>query len=263
MTVDEYERIVAAGALLEPGRVELIDGYLVEKMGKNPKRRYTTEEVRDAFRDRLPPGWTPRQEQPVQIPAYDEAEPDVAIVRGSNADYRHRIPAAADVALLVEVSDSSLPLDRGPKLSAYEGEDPRLLDRQPGRPPGRGLHRPETGPLPVARRLQDGPAGAGGDRRPVVRPDRRRRHPAVTSVPLHRAPIARRSMRLKAIGMNKWIDPDAVVQAFYWTDERGPHLKVNLENGAEPEYTDPGEIERLAKLLKIWNSIRDQASNHP
>ena len=35
ITVDEYERIIAAGALEDPGRVELIDGYLVDKMAKN------------------------------------------------------------------------------------------------------------------------------------------------------------------------------------------------------------------------------------
>jgi Uma2 family endonuclease len=33
ITVDEYERINEAGALEDPSRVELIDGYMVEKMG--------------------------------------------------------------------------------------------------------------------------------------------------------------------------------------------------------------------------------------
>ena len=55
----------------------------------------------------------------MRIPDYDEPEPDVAIVRGSDADYRHRVPTPADVALLVEVSDSTLDQDRGKKLEAY------------------------------------------------------------------------------------------------------------------------------------------------
>ncbi len=59
------------------------------------------------------------KEEPVRIPAYDEPEPDVAIIRGTDADYEHRIPTAADVALLVEVSDSTLVQDRGKRLSAY------------------------------------------------------------------------------------------------------------------------------------------------
>jgi len=71
-------------------------------------------------------------------------------------------------------------------------------------------------------------------------------------------------MRLKEIGTHKWIDPRAVVQAFYWKDDQGnPHLKVNLTSGAETEYTDPGEIERLAKLLKIGDSLRDHRDPAP
>jgi hypothetical protein len=33
ITVDEYERIIRAGALEDPGKVELIDGYLLDKSG--------------------------------------------------------------------------------------------------------------------------------------------------------------------------------------------------------------------------------------
>ena len=39
ITVDEYERIIDAGALKDPSRVELVDGYIVEKMGKNAAHR--------------------------------------------------------------------------------------------------------------------------------------------------------------------------------------------------------------------------------
>ena len=33
----------------------------------------------------------------MRFPAHDEPEPDIAIVRGTDADYRRRIPTAADV----------------------------------------------------------------------------------------------------------------------------------------------------------------------
>ena len=55
----------------------------------------------------------------MRIPTFDEPEPDIAIVRGSDADYRRRIPTAVDVALLVEVSESTLSQDRGKKRTAY------------------------------------------------------------------------------------------------------------------------------------------------
>jgi Uma2 family endonuclease len=119
ITVDEYERIVEAGALEDPSRVELIDGYLVTKMGKNAAHRFTTKEALKALDNRLPPGWTSQKEEPVRIPDHDEPEPDIAIIRGSDADYRRRIPTAADVALVVEVSGRTLIRDRGKKRLAY------------------------------------------------------------------------------------------------------------------------------------------------
>ena len=151
---------------------------------RTPEHGYSTKETLKALDSRLPAGWTSRKEEPVRIPEYDEPEPDVAIVRGTDADYRHRIPTAADVALLVEVSETTLSQDRGKKLDGLcQGRDPRLLDRQPGRPPGRGLHPAgEGGPLPVAQGLQAGPASPGHDRRPAAPPDRRRRHPALTAM---------------------------------------------------------------------------------
>jgi len=119
ITVDEYERIIEAGALEDPSRVELIDGYMVNKMGKKAEHSYATMQTTKALGARLPDGWSPRQEQPVRIPDYDEPEPDVSIVRGSDVDYEHRIPTAADVALLVEVSDTTLKLDRSRRFSIY------------------------------------------------------------------------------------------------------------------------------------------------
>src|ERR1700679_1187469 len=119
ITVDEYERIIAAGALDDPPRVELIDGELVDKMGKTAEHGYAAKQTLKALDIRLPAGWTWRREEPVRIPDFDEPEPDVAIVRGSDADYEHRIPTAADVALLVEVSGSTLNQDRGKKSVAH------------------------------------------------------------------------------------------------------------------------------------------------
>jgi Uma2 family endonuclease len=119
ITVDEYERIIASGSLEDPSRVELIDGYMVDKLGKNASHTYATKETLEALDRRLPAGWTSRKEEPVRIPEFDEPEPDIAIVRGSDADYRRRIATAADVALLVEVSETTLRQDLGKKRTAY------------------------------------------------------------------------------------------------------------------------------------------------
>ena len=119
ITVDEYERIILAGALKDPDRIELLNGYMVDKMAKSPQHGYSTRKVLDALGSLIGPGLTWRSEQPVRIPDYDEPEPDVAIVRGSTEDYAYRIPGPDEVGLLIEVSFTSLDQDRGEKRMAY------------------------------------------------------------------------------------------------------------------------------------------------
>jgi Uma2 family endonuclease len=119
ITVDEYERIILAGALKDPDGVELVDGYMVDKMAKSPQHGYSTRKVLDALGGLIGPGRTWRPEQPVRIPDYDEPEPDIAIVRGSTEDYAYRIPGPDDVGLLIEISLWSLDYDRGEKRMRY------------------------------------------------------------------------------------------------------------------------------------------------
>jgi Uma2 family endonuclease len=118
INVHTYERIVAAG-VLDGERVELIDGYVVRKMPNNPPHSWSTRKILDLLAGFLPPGWTWRLGQPVRILEFNEPEPDIAIVRGNNDDYKHRPPEPTDVALLVEISDSAPDLEHGGKLSAY------------------------------------------------------------------------------------------------------------------------------------------------
>jgi len=136
ITIDEYERIIQAAALDDPDRVELIDGYLVDKMGKSAEHGYATKKTLMALEALLLDGWTWRSEQPVRIPNHDEPEPDVTIVRGTDEDYEHRLPGPNDVGLLIEVSLATLDRDRNEKLSAYARGGIRvywiinLVDRQ-------------------------------------------------------------------------------------------------------------------------------------
>ena len=87
-------------------------------MPKNPPHSWSTKVLLRALDRLLGMGWTWRLEQPLRIPEYTEPEPDIAIVRGSDDDYKHRTPEPADLALLVEVSESTLDRDQGEKLSA-------------------------------------------------------------------------------------------------------------------------------------------------
>jgi Uma2 family endonuclease len=115
MTVDEYERI---GGMLDDDRVELINGYLVRKMSKNPPHISAVKRLYRILDRMLPAGWTWQKEDPVRIPDFDEPEPDVTILRGNDDDYRTRIPEPQDVALVIEASEPTLDRDRGEKMVA-------------------------------------------------------------------------------------------------------------------------------------------------
>jgi Uma2 family endonuclease len=115
-SVDEYERMLE---VLEDTSVELIDGYVVNKMGKKSGHVWSVGAVRKSLAARLPSGWSWRKEDPVRIPEFDEPEPDITIVRGSEDDYLERHPEPPDIAMVVEVSETTLSRDRGEKLLAY------------------------------------------------------------------------------------------------------------------------------------------------
>jgi Uma2 family endonuclease len=112
ITVDEFERIIASGSLNEPKKIELVDGFMVTKMSKSAEHGYSVKQALKGLERSLPTGWTSRQEQPVRFPPYDEPEPDGTIVRGTDADYKHRLPHATDVALVMEVAAKSVVADR-------------------------------------------------------------------------------------------------------------------------------------------------------
>jgi len=112
----EYERLVDLG-VFEGDPIELIGGQLVVA---EPKGSYHTSALgmaEYALRAVLPQGWIVRTQAPVSLDDESEPEPDLVVVPGRPADYRHGHPARP--ALAVEVADSSLAFDRQHKGSLY------------------------------------------------------------------------------------------------------------------------------------------------
>ncbi|MBL8888370.1 MAG: Uma2 family endonuclease [Planctomycetaceae bacterium] len=111
MSVMRYHELVAAGASTEHDEVELLDGVVVEKRSKNPRHRLVTRKCDLVLSQRCPDGWHVQNQEPVTL-QNSEPEPDVAIVRGQMEDYSQRHPLYNEVALVVEVSDTTLVTDR-------------------------------------------------------------------------------------------------------------------------------------------------------
>jgi len=110
-SVDQYHRMVESGAFTEDDRLELIEGWVVQQMAKGPGHEYAVGQGEELLRAHVPAGWHVRNQAPITL-TRSEPEPDLTIVRGDRATYRRRHPAASEVALVVEVSDTSLDTDR-------------------------------------------------------------------------------------------------------------------------------------------------------
>lgn len=120
LSVDQYHEMIRTGILTEDDPLELLDGWLVRKMPKNPPHCLATGLVEDALRRVAPEGWHVAVQDPITLPT-SEPEPDAVVVRGSRRDYVDRHPGPSDVALIVEVADDSLPHDRTFKNRLYAG----------------------------------------------------------------------------------------------------------------------------------------------
>ena len=120
LSVAGYDKLIDYGILPETNRFELIRGRIVEKDVKGPEHRVATRQTLRAIERLLPVGWHANKEEPVGIPgSKSEPEPDISVVRGAVEDYADRNPSSGDVALVVEVTRSSVAKDR--KLARVYG----------------------------------------------------------------------------------------------------------------------------------------------
>ena len=119
-TAELYERAAKEG-FFEPGpRVELLDGEVLTMSPMLPEHSAVLallEEFAHQQLDRT--RWAVRSQRPVRLADDWVPEPDLAIAVGMTADYRERHPGPGDVALVVEVSDTSLVRGRNIKIPAY------------------------------------------------------------------------------------------------------------------------------------------------
>lgn len=113
----EYERLIDRGIVREDERLELLGGVLVVKEPQGDPHAVAVDLAVAALRQAFGPGWLVRAHAPVALGRRSRPEPDVSVVRGSPRDYRSAAPT--DPALVVEVSQTSLALDRTRKASIY------------------------------------------------------------------------------------------------------------------------------------------------
>jgi Uma2 family endonuclease len=118
-TREEYYRAAALGLFRPEERLELLDGEILQKVTQLPPHTTAVSMTARALTTAFGPNHYARQQQPLILDDLSEPEPDVLVVPGVPEDYLESHPTAVDASLLVEVTDTTLRLDRGGKLAAY------------------------------------------------------------------------------------------------------------------------------------------------
>jgi Uma2 family endonuclease len=117
-TVAEYHQMIKAGILQEDEPIELLEGWLVPKMGRNAPHDLAVSLSEEEIAIRLPDEYV-RRVQSGTTTEDSEPEPDIAVVRGPKRRYTKRHPRPQEMLLIVEVADTSLRRDRTIKLRVY------------------------------------------------------------------------------------------------------------------------------------------------
>ena len=115
LSVAAYRALGEAGLI--PENTELLYGFVYKKMSKSPFHSFLVIHLARLLQAKLPKDCHLRTEQPITC-GDSEPEPDLAIVRGNEGDFRHDHPHSAE--LVIEVCLTSNEYDRS-KLPAYAG----------------------------------------------------------------------------------------------------------------------------------------------
>ena len=131
LTVDDVVALSAAGAFGEGEKVELIDGRLYLSPSEGVRHLDHSGRVGDALfkllsTTGLDRDWRLIPNLSLRISPVRLLQPDWAVVKRGVLEVERRFPGPADVALAVEIADSSLLFDEGDKKELYA--EARLSD---------------------------------------------------------------------------------------------------------------------------------------
>lgn len=117
----EIEAIESAG-LLQQDRLELIEGELIDKRGKGRPRAIAISEMVESLVGAF--GWPfVQQAATIDVSPEDnprsEPEPDVCVLNRPITEFQDSNPGPSDLALVCEVSDSTVAFDLSTKANLY------------------------------------------------------------------------------------------------------------------------------------------------
>jgi Uma2 family endonuclease len=116
-SVDDYHRMAETGILAPADRTELIDGEIIHMPAVGSPHIGAVLALTRLLVRAVPSSVVVSVQSPIQMGDQGMPEPDLALLRSRPDGYRTPpSPAAEDVLLLIEVSDTSLRFDRDTKV---------------------------------------------------------------------------------------------------------------------------------------------------
>lgn len=119
LTTADYHSMVEAGILGPEDRVELLGGEIYEAAAVGSPHAACVVRLNEWFSTRVGGRALVSVQNPVELSALSEPEPDLMLLVRRESFYADRHPVPADVLLLIEVAVSSYELDRNLKLPLY------------------------------------------------------------------------------------------------------------------------------------------------
>ena len=113
----EYDRLIDRGIFQPDERLELLAGHLVVREPQAGPHILAIERLNEALRVAFGPEWRVRVQLPIALDDESEPEPDVSVAAGRPLETTEAKPSR--LALVVEVAESTLALDREYKGSLY------------------------------------------------------------------------------------------------------------------------------------------------
>ncbi len=117
-TPDQCVQMVSEGILGEEEAFTLAEMGVPSDMPRSLAHDSTIDRADDELRPLLPGNWRLRIQCAIRLSS-GEPEPDLAVVLGPVGRYDHHHPQSVEIAVLVEVADSTLAYDQNLKSRAY------------------------------------------------------------------------------------------------------------------------------------------------
>ena len=117
-TVAEYAAMADAGILREDERIELLAGEIVRMAPIGDPHLFSIDSLTTLLVPALLGRAIVRELRSIRLDEHNAPQPDLTLLRPRD-DYYAESATAADVLLVIEVADSSLDFDLGPKAALY------------------------------------------------------------------------------------------------------------------------------------------------